>query len=87
MENEVNINNIRRFNSSDLALSGFLATRFNLLEAKRVDGNRFEFSFESSIELLKTVSDYFTNHATVNPAEYFQKIKLLKSQIYSERIY
>lgn len=70
---------------TDLALSAFLAMNFKLLELRRIDKDRFEFVFERTPDLEKYQEDYFHNTAQVSPADYFNSIKRLKSQIHMER--
>lgn len=83
MEDRINKKQINIWSSTDLAISAYLALNFDLLDLNRVEGNRFEFRFSKSIELEEAVNAYFNKSATVNPADYFQKIKFLKSLLYS----
>ena len=70
---------------TDLALSAYLVMRFKLLELRRINENRYEFVFEKTPELEKCREDYFSNSAQVSPADYFDSLKRLKSQIYMGR--
>lgn len=74
---------INIWSSTDLAISAYLSLNFELIDLNRVEGNRFEFRFKKSTELEEAVNAYFNKSATVNPADYFQKIKFLKSLLYS----
>jgi len=69
---------------TDLALSAYLVMHFKLLELRRVGESRFEFVFEKTPELEKSVENYSNDTATVSPADYFLSLKKLKSKIFME---
>lgn len=83
MHDRINKKQINIWSSTDLAISAYLALNFELVDLNRVEGNRFEFRFKKSTELEEAVNAYFNKSATVNPADYFQKIKFIKSLLYS----
>ncbi len=83
MTTELNDKQINIWSSTDLAISAYLALNFELIDLSRVEGNRFEFRFKKSDELENAVNAYFNRSASVNPSDYFQKIKFLKSLLYS----
>ena len=83
MHDRINKKHINIWSSTDLAISAYLILYFDLIDLERVEGNRFEFRFMKTQKLEDAVSAYFNNNASVNPAEYFQKIKFLKSLLYS----
>lgn len=83
MHDRINTEQINTWSSTDLAICAYLALSFDLKELNRVEGNRFEFVFPKSKELEEAVAEYFNKKAQVDPIDYFQKIKFLKSLLYS----
>jgi len=70
---------------TDLALASYLSIFFPITELTTENGIKFEFVFSDSPELQKSISDYYSNKAQVNPLTYFNAIKNLKGRLYSER--
>jgi hypothetical protein len=75
--------NKNTYKTTDLALSSYLSLTVNLLEIVRLEGNRCEFVFQESAELLLKIESFFNNTARVSPVNYFNAIKSLKTRIYS----
>ena len=75
--------NINIYRNTDLALSGYLALEFELLDLERITGNRYAFVFKKTLALEEAVKAYFNNTASISPFDYFNSLKSLKSRIYS----
>ena len=83
MSENIRIDEIKIYRSTDLAISGYLNLYFQFIGMERINDRRYEFLFERSTDLEKAVEAYFSNNAKVNPLAYFNSIKLLKSRIHS----
>lgn len=71
--------------TTDLALSAFLALSYPLVSLNKQEGNKFEFIFEKSPEVVSSIENFYQNKASVSPLDYFNSLKVLKSRIYVER--
>ena len=78
-------NSNEKIGFTDLALASYLSIQFQIIELKTENGIKFEFVFSYSSELQKSISDFYSNKAQVNPLTYFNAIKNLKGRLYSER--
>ena len=79
------INQENKYRTQDLALSAFLNLYFTILSLEKLDQFKFQFVFEDSISLQKEIDSFYNNTGKVNPKDYFNSIKNLKSRFYSER--
>lgn len=79
------INQENKYRTQDLALSAFLNLNFPILTLEKLDQFKFQFVFEDSISLQKEIDSFYNNTGKVNPKDYFNSIKNLKSRFYSER--
>ena len=79
------INQENKYRTQDLALSAYLNLNFPILSLEKLDQFKFQFVFEDSISLQKEIDSFYNNTAKVNPKDYFNSIKNLKSRFYSER--
>lgn len=79
------INQENKYRTQDLALSAFLNLYFPILSLEKLDQFKFQFVFEDSISLQKEIDSFYNNTGKVNPKDYFNSIKNLKSRFYSER--
>lgn len=72
------------YKSVDLALCATLALYFPISEIKKIDTKRVEFAFVKNDELDAVLAAYLKGTISVNPLDYFNSIKNLKSKIYME---
>ena len=79
------INQENKYRTQDLALSAYLNLNFPILSLEKLDQFKFQFVFEDSTSLQKEIDSFYNNTGKVNPKDYFNSIKNLKSRFYSER--
>ena len=70
------------YNTTDLPLAAYLTYRGHRISDIVRDGNRCTFVIAPCPE-DEIVNDFFIGKATVNPLEYFSKIKGIKNLIYN----
>lgn len=74
------------FITNDLSLScALLCFDFRLAGLDASDYRKVGFMFTESKELRDTVRRYWDNQLAVNPKDYFNTLKDLKSRIYSHK--
>ena len=78
-------NSNEKIGFTDLALASYLSIYFSITALNTENGIKFVFVFLDSPELQKSISDFYSNKAQVNPLTYFNAIKNLKGRLYSER--
>lgn len=79
------INQENKYRTQDLALSAYLNLNFPILSLEKLDQFKFQFVFEDSTSLQIEIDSFYNNTGKVNPKDYFNSIKNLKSRFYSER--
>jgi|GEM_PF-4071343 len=73
------------YKTTSLPLAGFLAL-YLPLESLSLDPNyRATFIFEETKELLDLVSLFLRDEASVNPTQYYHKVRDLKALIHERR--
>jgi CRISPR/Cas system-associated endonuclease/helicase Cas3 len=72
------------FHSSDLALVTALSLSFKILETEKESSSRLTFLFENSDELSDFIERYWRGEVLINPIEYFNQLKVIKTLIYSK---
>jgi hypothetical protein len=76
----------KMYETIDLSLAAYLSVagfKIDAVDIKR-SRRRATMCFEMTEELSKAVSDFFGGDARVNPVEYFNTIRNLKSRINNE---
>jgi hypothetical protein len=74
------------FITHDLSLScTLLCFNFTLAGLEASDNRKVGFVFAESDELQDTIKRYWDNQLAVNPREYFNVLKDLKSRIYNQK--
>ncbi len=74
------------FSSYDLSVAAALcAAGFTLLGIKRNRGNRVLFLFEHSEQLVADASAHWNGQLQVNSLDFFNALKNLKNQLYSNQ--
>ncbi len=71
------------FESRDFYLSGYLLATGNQLKSWYKTGKTTTFIFDYNKEVDGLIADYYSTQASVNPVEYGQSLKNLKSIIHS----
>jgi hypothetical protein len=74
---------MQTYSNSDFYLSAYLLTKnYKLIEHTRTQGLT-TFIFDSKDDIEKTVAEYYSMNATVEPMKYGNSIRALKSIIHS----
>ncbi len=74
------------FVTNDLSLScTLLCFNFTLAGLDTTDRRKVGFVFEESEALRNTIKSYWDNQLAVNPRDYFNNLKDLKSRIYNHK--
>ena len=69
----------------DLGLVAALVTcGFEIVFTHRDDKGRVHFVFEETIDLDRTVEDYYADNLQVKARKFFDNTKMLKARIYGE---
>lgn len=85
MQRSSNIKN-QSFTTNDLALScTLLCFNFTLAGLDTSDRRKVGFVFIESEELQNTIDRYWNNQLAVNPRDFFNNLKDLKSRIYNQK--
>jgi len=79
------INNTSFYKTSDLALVALLSLSFPIKEIDSSDTKRVSFIFESSNALNEQIQAYWLKMLRVEPQEYFNQLKNIKTRIYSNK--
>lgn len=71
------------YRTADLALTAALCVAgFVVVDVDSVSPQRSVFIFQNSLELEKTVDQYWRGESRVDPQAYFQHLKIIKARIY-----
>ena len=70
--------------TTDLSLATFLYCYFPISHLSKEGGDKVTIAFENSRELVEMMELYWSRQARVDPQQFFQNLKLLKSRIYEE---
>lgn len=72
------------YQTTDLSLAAFLSLHTPLEYIDKNQNSRATFFFSNSKETLELVEAYWNRKAQVEPQNFFQQIKYLKTRIYNE---
>ena len=78
------INKEHYYKISDLALATALSLYFSIKKIEAITPRQARFVFQKSKQLDKLVRDYWQGKVKVEPQTYFNKLKNVKSRLYSE---
>lgn len=70
------------YSSNDLSLVSFLSLYFPIEALDRTDPSKTSFLFLRSEELEKLIEAFWKRKVQVNPQDYFNAIKNIKSRLY-----
>lgn len=77
------MSNSSLFRTSDLSLStALVCLKYPLISVVK-DGSRWYFEFENTPELQSSVKNYFAYDALIEPMDYFNTLKTLKTRLYN----
>lgn len=80
------INNYKNYiKTSDLALSTALSLFFPLESVELENSGKSIFIFDRNSKTEEIIEKFWNGTLLVNPLQYFQQLKVLKSRIYAER--
>ncbi|EKE00322.1 MAG: hypothetical protein ACD_22C00047G0008 [uncultured bacterium] len=79
------VSNENHFKTSDLALATVLSLFFSIDSVERVEGGRVLFWFQMSGELSNVLEEYWRGTLRLEPQQYFNQLKIIKTRIHSDR--
>lgn len=82
MENKNNTFSNHFFSTSNLALATTLALFVPISSIKKDTSRKANFIFQSSSELRGLIDGYWEGSLRVNPQEYFNQLRIIKSRLY-----
>lgn len=70
------------FETSNLALATVISITFPIVQIKNKDTGKAIFVFDYSTELTQLVETYWKKELRVEPQEYFDQLRTIKSRLY-----
>lgn len=83
--NKENLNVNDYYSTSDLALATTLSLFFPLEALDRQNPHKASFLFRRDGDLDRLIEAYWKGELKVNPATYFNQLKIIKARLYEER--
>ena len=75
--------NMEKYKTSDLGLASALMTiGYNVVEIDKTNVKKMLFVFKDSENLQEDINNYWNRKLEVEPTEYFNSMKALKTRIY-----
>lgn len=81
MENTINENYNK---TSDLALATVLSLYSPIQSIESTDNRRVLFIFDKTLEIDDLISKFWIGELRVEPQQYFNQLKIIKTRIYSQ---
>jgi hypothetical protein len=78
------MNDQKNYKTSDLCLATAISLYFSLQGLERVSSGKAYFNFEHTDELDRLLEQYWKRELLVEPQQFFQQQKLIKSRLYNE---
>jgi len=78
----MNINNEQLYATSDFPLVASLSLFVPIIRLDASNAGRVEFYFEQTEQLTALMNDYWNGTLRVEPKQFFNQIKTIKSRIY-----
>lgn len=72
------------YRTSDMALATVLSLTHVIEDVDRRDPRRATFKFRHTADLNKVVDMYWKHELRIDPLQFFNQLKLLKSRLYGE---
>lgn len=82
---QVSVNIKNYYSTSDLALATALSLFYPVDSIDRQNLNKALFLFKKEAGLEQLIESYWKGELKVNPAAYFQQLKIIKARLYEER--
>jgi hypothetical protein len=76
--------NENKYKTSDLALATVISLYFPIESIDSSDKRRVFFIFKKSQELNELVDSFWTRKVCVEPQQFFNQLKVIKTRIYSQ---
>ncbi len=73
------------YSTSDLALATALSLSYPIEVIDRTNPHKAQFLFRRDENLEPLITSYWKGELKVNPAIYFQQLKIVKARLYEER--
>lgn len=73
------------YSTSDLALATALSLFYPVDAIDRQNPHKAQFLFKRNQELDQLIESYWRGELKVNPATYFNQLKIIKARLYEER--
>lgn len=73
------------YSTSDLALATTLSLFYPIEAIDRQDPHKAQFLFKRNEELNQLIEAYWRGELKVNPATYFNQLKIIKARLYEEK--
>lgn len=73
------------YSTSDLALATAISLYYPLEVVDRTNPHKAQFLFKRNEQLDQLIEAYWKGELKVNPATYFQQLKIIKARLYEER--
>lgn len=73
------------YSTTDLALTTAISLFFPLEAIDRQNPHKAQFLFKRNEQLDQLIETYWKGELRVNPATYFQQLKIIKARLYEEK--
>lgn len=73
------------YSTSDLALATAISIFYPVEAIDRQNPHKAQFLFKRNPELNQLIEGYWRGELKVNPATYFNQLKIIKARLYEER--
>lgn len=74
---------LKSFTTSDLSIcTALISFDFDLVSLDKSDSKKVVFSFENSKKLQETINKYWKKELRVEPRQFFENLKSIKSRLY-----
>ena len=84
--NQQRLNNDDYYSTSDLALATTISLYYPLEVVDRTNPHKALFLFKRDDSLDQFIESYWRGELKVNPATYFNQLKILKARLYERRL-
>ncbi|OGG04880.1 hypothetical protein A2Z33_06275 [Candidatus Gottesmanbacteria bacterium RBG_16_52_11] len=75
----------KTYTSTDLSLVGYISLFSPILSVDKTNPKKVSFSFSKDSEVEKLLDLFWSGQARVEPNDYFNQLKQIKSRIYSQK--
>ncbi len=75
---------MKKYQTTDLSIATTLSLFYPIVEIGTKNAKRVEFTFAHTKELDSLINQYWQGKLKVEPASYFNQLKILKGRIYNQ---